>query len=165
MSPLAPLVLFLFGFCDWLCLTHCRPSHALANGYPVPILEALRNGGVERLSKTMRQNQTLSGYNLGPYVSEDGTTGTLQRPSGKKQVEVVVPNRTVAMSMSSRGAAEDSDMKENELHFGLQFTLSAEALHKERMALESVVEPWGCVVNVRYVSCLCSLSHRFSKST
>lgn len=35
--------------------------------------------------------------------------------------------------------------------FGISLILSAEALHKERIALESVLEPWLCTLKIRYV--------------
>ncbi|KAL8448486.1 hypothetical protein Emed_003747 [Eimeria media] len=43
------------------------------------------------------------------------------------------------------------DVSENLLSFHLRFTLTAEALHRARMAIESVLEPWSCAVNIKYV--------------
>ncbi|CDJ49750.1 AGAP005082-PA, related, related [Eimeria brunetti] len=70
-----------------------------------------------------------------------------QRPSIRGQ-QVRQPNSK--SPGKSSGSLKEVAKEQKEFTIGIKMMLSAEALHKERIALESILEPWYCSVDLRY---------------
>ncbi|CDJ35909.1 Vacuolar protein sorting-associated protein vps13, related [Eimeria mitis] len=78
------------------------------------------------------------------------TVEDLEVLGGRQQLRQIVPPEPKELPRTQRGTAKKDDKEQKEFLFGIKMMLSAEALHKERIALESILEPWYCSVDLRY---------------
>lgn len=132
--------------------TPCRPQQLARGSPPAATLEALRRANLEKSLKGTRQAQRVSKSILDSYFSKTGFVDSLQVSYGQ---QLAGRHTFEASSKQFSFVADGAGANENGIYFCLQFILSAEALHKERMAFDSIIEPWRCVVKAQYVRCVC----------
>ncbi|KAL8430018.1 hypothetical protein Efla_001373 [Eimeria flavescens] len=108
----------------------------------LPPLEDLDHRDNERSSQSVRYQPMFSGQRLKDPAAQ-------RRRRGKSHfISADSHNLEAAACRQPQGRMH---VKENLLSLGLRFMLSAEALDKSRMAFESILEPWNCSWNLKYV--------------
>lgn len=77
--------------------------------------------------------------------------GNYRRPQIRKSRDLTFSSISCGTPLPSLEARRTVLEDQKGFSFGISLILSAEALHKERIALESVLEPWLCTLKIRYV--------------
>ncbi|CDI77654.1 AGAP005082-PA, related, related [Eimeria praecox] len=101
-------------------------------------------------TKRLRQRSAAGRFAL-KHISPEATTRRMpQELREGQEVRQVVARESTKPPLSPKDLPKGNAGKQKELFVGIKMMLSAEALHKERIALESVLEPWHCSVGIRY---------------
>lgn len=136
-------------FSSWLV---CRSPRSSDDSYSLAILQDARHKRIGRSSLSVGESQLAGNYRTKQHARQSGTTETSARQRGRKYVGLASQNTMDSPQILHEGESGPEKLKENKLCFGIQLVMSAEALHKARMALESIVEPWACVLKAKFVS-------------
>ncbi|KAL8275354.1 hypothetical protein Esti_000676 [Eimeria stiedai] len=113
------------------------------------LVKKLRYKENEIVIRSVRDQAAFGNQRLKASISRPSTMKNLGRRRDKPQTISRVPK--VPWKAPSEQQNLHVEVSENLLSFHMRLILTAEALHRARMAIESVLEPWSCAVNIKYV--------------
>ncbi|KAL8453320.1 hypothetical protein Emag_001930 [Eimeria magna] len=116
------------------------------------LVEQLRHTRKKVDTSSVKDQETLGNQRLKASNFRPITIETVGRPRGRAPTILRAP-KVVCKTLSEQQNFQ-VDISENLLSFHLRFILTAEALHRARMAIESVLEPWSCAVNIKYAAAI-----------
>ncbi|OEH76375.1 hypothetical protein cyc_02576 [Cyclospora cayetanensis] len=119
-------------------------------GRPVMKLESPHYGNAASSFKTPQQSHRGTKYKMESFLNETVTKGTPHQAHARTSGGVLAATHTVCMPAHFTEASSSTGVEETSAYLEIRFMISADALHKQRAALESAVEPWSCRINIRY---------------
>lgn len=107
-----------------------------------------------RNAKRTRQRSVAARLSLKRLPPEEATLPMPQASQGRQQFGQAALKKPTKLPVSPSDMTKGDAREQKEVSLGITMMFSAEALHKERIALESIVEPCQCSVDLRYVRSL-----------